>query len=457
MLNRLAHRPAARALAGTLLGNVPGFVLPFLITARVEAGRLTDAYFYAFAIALFASSIVSLALETNVLPVATHHLGLGASRFRSFARGLLVRSVAVTTAGYLVVAAVGAATVLVRDNWTEEEKVLCVEIIGIFGVYLAAISASAVLDGCLYAFGSFFATTVTVGMRSLLPLPALFLAPTASTALLLTAAFLAGGECARVVLLSRWLRRAVGGMAAPPTASPADAAAPPSVWSTALPYGAAMVLFGSNQLIDRAVAGSLKPGSVTVLDLAEKVFYAPVTILMSSVLLVSGARWAALANDRPAALSVDFRHTVRRAAVLSGAVAAGVVAAALVALAAVDTTIAGVDTRRFCAVLAILMVGFPAAVVTNAGVRLLTVLRRTRIFPALAIVSFTANVAGTIAGARLLGIAGIAASGTIWRTINLIGFLAVSAAALRRLSPAPTPLFTTREHAAVQPSITLES
>jgi peptidoglycan biosynthesis protein MviN/MurJ (putative lipid II flippase) len=450
---RLAHRPGLRALAGTLLGSLPGLLLPFLITARVGAGRATDAYFYAFAIALFVSAIVNLALETNVLPVATHHRRQGAAALRGFARGLVVRSVLATIAGYVVIGALGAGSVLLRDNWTADQQRLCIEVIAIFGVYLAAIAASSVIDGCLYAFGSFFVTTVTIGVRSLLPLPFLFLAPAGATALLLSAGALAAGECLRALFLARALRRAIAGLGDEAPAE-TDAVAPPSVWSTALPYGLAMVLFGSFQLVDRVVASSLAPGSVTVLDLAEKAFYAPVTILMSSVMLVSGARWAGLATERPAELQRDFAQTVRRAALLSSGLAAAAIAVLLIARVAVDTTLAGVDTGQFCVVLAILMVGFPAAVVTNAGVRLLTVLRRTRIFPALAAVSLVADVACAVVGAHVLGIAGIALAGTLWRTVNLVLFLAISASALRRLTPAAT--FTGREHPAVPPSITLE-
>jgi peptidoglycan biosynthesis protein MviN/MurJ (putative lipid II flippase) len=343
-----------------------------------------------------------------------------------------------------------------RDNWTADQQRLCIEVITIFGVYLAAIAASSVIDGCLYAFGSFFVTTVTIGVRSLLPLPFLFLAPAGATALLLSAGALAAGECLRALFLGRALRRAIAGLADEPSGADAGAVtvAPPSVWSTALPYGLAMVLFGSFQLVDRVVASSLAPGSVTVLDLAEKAFYAPVTILMSSVMLVSGARWAGLATERPTELQRDFAQTVLRAALLSSGLAAAAITVLLIARVAVDTTLAGVDTGQFCVVLAILMVGFPAAVVTNAGVRLLTVLRRTRTFPALAAVSLVADVACAVVGAHVLGIAGIALAGTLWRTVNLVLFLVISASALRRLAPAAT--FTGREHPAPPPSITLE-
>jgi peptidoglycan biosynthesis protein MviN/MurJ (putative lipid II flippase) len=423
--------PSARALAGTLLGNVPGLLLPFLITARLHAGRLTDAYFYAFAIAIFATGVVSLALEANVLPLAEHHRRRGTVAFRAFARRLVVQAVGAMTAAYLVIGAVGAATVLVRSNWTAAQQTLCVELIGLFAIAMAAVAATSVLGGCLYAFGGFFVTRLTLGLRSLLPVPVLFLAPRGATALLLSAGALALGELVRAGLLSRRLRALSAGLAT----EPVRAAEPPprSVWSTALPYGLAMVLFAANPVIDRVVAGSLDPGSVTVLDLAEKVFFAPVTIVVSAVMLVSGARWAALLLDRPEAVGPDYRATLRRSAWLSLALTAAVALPALGVAAATDATLAGIPVDRFCAVLAILMAGFPAAVLTNAGVRLLSVLRRTERFPALALASFAACVLGDLAGAALLGIPGIALAGTCWRAINLVLFLRLSFAALGRV------------------------
>lgn len=429
-----------RALAGTVLGNVPGLALPFLVTLAVGAGRLTDAYFYAFAIAIFVSAVVSLALEATVMPAATwHRRRSGPGGVAAFTRRLAARAVGGTVAVYAVVGALGAASVLLRANWSDDERRLCVALIAIFLVYMLAVAATSVLAGVLYAFGAFFTGRATIAIRSLLPLPVLAaggaLDPEAM--LMASAGALALGEVVRVAILARVLRGCLRAEPAPAPVALADLADPPAVWATALPYGFAMVLFALNPVIDRIAAGTLDPGAVTTLDLAEKLFYAPITILMSSVLLVSGARWAQQRLEDPGALEADFRATVRRCARLSGAVAVVAVPAlaAIAVLAGPDARAAGVGVREFCTVLAILMAGFPAALVTNAGVRLLTVLSATRVFPVLGVAALAANVAGSFGGAALLGTAGIAASGTAWRTINLILILSFSA---RALAPRPT-------------------
>jgi len=429
------RRAGSRALAGTILGNVPGLALPFLVTLAVGAGRLTDAYFYAFAIAIFVSAVVSLALEATVMPAATWHRRHG--DVGRFAGRLALRAAAGTMGVSALIGALGATSVLLRGNWSADEQRLCVELIAIFMGYMVAVGATSVLAGALYAFGAFFTGRATIAIRSLLPLPVLVAGLDPETTLLACAGALALGEALRVAILARALGAHVRAEPDPAPVAVADIAAAPPVWATALPYGLAMVLFALNPVIDRIAAGTLKPGAVTTLDLAEKLFYAPITILMSSVLLVSGARWAQQRIDDPDAVGPDFRATVRRCARLSGGVALVAVPAlvAVALLAGGDARAAGVGVREFCVVLAILMAGFPAALVTNAGVRLLTVLSATRVFPVLGVTAFAANVAGSFGGAALLGTSGIAASGTAWRTINLLLILSFSA---RALAPRPT-------------------
>ena len=126
----------------------------------------------------------------------------------------------------------------------------------------------------------------------MLPLPVLALTGTLDpeAVLLWSAAALALGEVVRVVVLGWALRRALRSLPEHVPIEVGALAAAPSVWATALPYGFAMILFALNPVIDRIAAGTLDPGAVTTLDLAEKVFYAPITILMASASSIWGAR-----------------------------------------------------------------------------------------------------------------------------------------------------------------------
>lgn len=414
---------------------MPGLVLPFALTARLGAGEATDAYFYAFGVAIFVSSIVSLALEANVLVAAAHERRAGPSRLVRFARGLVARCVPATAGIYVMAGVLALAAVA---HWPGSELALCAQLTAIFGAYLCAIAASSVLNGCLYAGGAFFVPTMTIALRSLAPLAVLALDVSPRTLVLLVAVALATGEAVRALVLAIALWRMTRAQSEPgPEAGEIGPA--PAIWRTALPYAIAMIVFAANALIDRAVAGRLAEGSVTVLDLAEKLFYAPVTILMSSVLLVSGARWAAMAQDDPAALSADFERSLSRAWRWGGALTAAMAVPVLAGLAAGPQRVVGVDRMTLCSLVAILLAGLPAAIATNAGVRLLTALRATGAFPPLAAATLVANVAADIGGALLLGVQGIALASTAWRVLNVVLLLGVARRELRRRRDTASP------------------
>src|ERR1051326_1502381 len=55
---------------GTILGSVPGFLLPFAIVHAYGASRTADAYFFSAGTVLFCASLFSVALETATIPFA---------------------------------------------------------------------------------------------------------------------------------------------------------------------------------------------------------------------------------------------------------------------------------------------------------------------------------------------------------------------------------------------------
>ena len=85
-LRSQARRPSIRALAGTLCGSAPGFVLPFAVAAHFGVGRTSDAYVYALSIATFGLTLSISVLEPNGLPLAQSALQRGPRALRSFAQ-----------------------------------------------------------------------------------------------------------------------------------------------------------------------------------------------------------------------------------------------------------------------------------------------------------------------------------------------------------------------------------
>jgi putative peptidoglycan lipid II flippase len=425
----LAKSAELRSLLGVSVGSVPGFALPFALTLRLTAGHLTDAYFYAFALALLPSTLLSVVLETNVLPAAEDHKRKGALSLARFVRRLVAQSLAIGVLVYSAIALIGLLVIQSKTNWPSSEKRLCSELVLVFAPYVIAISASSVYAGCLHALGDFFTTTSTQGIRSLLPLALIFAVPRTATGVLIAAAALAVGESIRVLLLRHRLRQHSQALESDSSAS----ARARTVWDVALPHGLALLAALANPTIDRIVASSLATGSVTLLDLAEKVLYAPLVALNASIVLVAGARWARYDSHAVDELTADVARTLRRTIVVSLGVSIVVLGVVLAASQFGPARISGIDVAEFTGVLAILLAGLPAATVVTTMLRFLTVTRYTVWLPVVSVITVVINASGDIVGAKLVGIYGIVIASTVIRYVDATLLSLLSARRVRSL------------------------
>ncbi|HEY1834206.1 MAG TPA: lipid II flippase MurJ [Solirubrobacteraceae bacterium] len=435
MLPRRLREPSrsTRALLGTVIGSLPGFILPFALAWRFHGGRLTDAYFLSLAIVTFVAGILSNVLEVSMIPAVAASVASGGGAVGRLVRGAAARSLAVAGVGYLLVALVGLSIVDAHHSWPASERRLCMALVLIFGLYILASTLTSVIDGALYALGRFFMPTVSQCIRALLPLLALFATSRDAAGVIFTASLLIAGESIRGLLMWRVLARMLGGLAG-------DGSAPPRsrLLEASLPLALSLVVVATSPLVDKFVATPLGAGSVTLLELAEKVFFVPVLALTSSVVLVAGSRWARLSLERPQLLAADFKRTLR--IVLASSTAAALVLTALVALV---TSLAGqrflgVDSGRLFALIALFLGGLPGAIVIAQGARLMTAMQRTRLLPLFALSAFSVNLAGDILGARLFGVAGIALASTVFRYVNAALYVWLCGLLLRTLSPART-------------------
>lgn len=163
--------PSRRALMGTIIGSAPGFVLPFAVTSGFTAGRITDAYFFAFSIAMFVTAFYEGILQANVTPVLQSDKTAGRSHLLAAVRRVLWQSLGATAITYLVVAGILAAiAVSGRANWTPSERHTCLILMAYFTIYVLASTVTAVLASGLYALEDFFVPIATMALRSLVPL-----------------------------------------------------------------------------------------------------------------------------------------------------------------------------------------------------------------------------------------------------------------------------------------------
>jgi peptidoglycan biosynthesis protein MviN/MurJ (putative lipid II flippase) len=406
---------------------VAGFGLPFAIAAKMHVGHLTDAYAFTLGVAVFASALFAGVLQTNVLPILQRMKRLGRAAFVGRVRRISGQAAGIAVVSYAAIGVVSIAYIDRQSHWTLQQHQFVVAATALFAMFVVAVSVNSVLAAGLNALDQFLTPAATQAFRSVAPLVALPFVARSAGGLLAVAALVSGGELFRTAVLLWQVRRAVAGL--PQRPAPEGYAAELSLGRVAAPTAFAMMIAAASPLIDRAVAAPLSQGSVTLLDLGEKVFQAPLTVLSSSFVLVAGTHWADIGRSDVAGLRRHVRRTMTRGSVVCLVLLAVILLAVGIAGTIIGPRFATASTNRLLAIVALLLVGLPAAFVMSAGARFLTSTRSTYLLPAFAVCSFTTNLVFDIAGAHVLGVEGIALSSTIYRCVNAVLYVVV----MRRL------------------------
>ncbi len=412
----LLRRATGRALIGTIVGSIPGFILPFAIAVHFHIGGLTDVYVFSLSVAVFAAGVFAGVLQANVLPVL--------QRMKQFGRAALVkrleRIVVVSTVVVLLLYALVALTAVTytvhRSNWTAQQHELMWMTTAVLGIFVVASSINSIISAGLNALDRFLAPAATQVVKSLAPLVALPFLPRNASGLFTIACLVALGELVQTGFLRAQLSRALA--VVPDVPRPARSARELPLWRVATPHGVSLFIAAASPLIDRTIAATLSAGSVTLIDLGERVFFVPLTIISASLVLVAGTHWASMLTSDIPHLRDHFWRTITR----GGALSVGLVIATVVPLVAcagfAGRTFAGAPTGELVAITALLLAGLPAAFVIAAGARLLASTRTTYLLPWFAVCSLGFNTLFDILGARWWGVEGIALSSTLYRYLT---------------------------------------
>ena len=419
------------ASTGTLGGSAAGALLPFLIARWFEVGRSTDVYFLVVGAVQVVGYLLSLVVESAALPFASTAAQQDRRSLRRFylvtGRYVLAASVAITLLALVVVLVVlvPAAGLTGPARADAHQLALAVALLPVLA------SLSGLGSAATFALDRFVLAT---GSQVLRAGGGIVLAATLGDqlGLLAVALGITLGEAARAVVL----------YAALPRRSP-DGGAPVDVGLQMLrlasPTLLASVVVAVNPVVDKAVAARLDPGSTTLIELGEKLFYIPMVLLVAAVTKVSATVWARQADVDDEALRRDFWKVQRLGAGLTAL--AVVVAVTLVATSRglVDGLLdLGGDTTFFFVFFAY-VVGLPLALSADLAGMMLIILRRTALFPALAVLLVVVNLVADLVGARLFGVVGIAASSTIVRGVNVAVFLWLCERHLRRRTTGSAP------------------
>jgi len=422
-IHGLLRRATGRALIGTLLGLSPGFLLPFAITAHMHVGRLTDVYAFALGIALFVSMLFVTVLQTNVLPILQQMKHLGRAAFIGRLRRIVIQATYMSTLLYAIIGVISLVYIDRSSHWTQQQHELLVVTTCVLTGFVVASSVNGVLSAGLNSLNSFLTPAASQALRSIIPLAAIAFVSPNSQGLIIIAALVAGGELTRTFVLAFQLHRSTLSLSANPAPPGYESTLP--LWRIAAPVALSSLISGASPLIDRGVAARLSAGSVTYVDLGEKVFQVPQQIIAASFVLVAGTYWADIRTTDIPRLSRHVRRTIVRGSI----VCVALLVAMLVVLAGVSilagSTLAGGSTTILISIVALLLAGLPGAFIIACGARFLTSTRTTYLLPGLGIFYFASNFGFDVIGAHLFGVEGIALSSTLCRCFSALLYIVV--------------------------------
>jgi peptidoglycan biosynthesis protein MviN/MurJ (putative lipid II flippase) len=424
-------------VAATVLGSATGALLPFVIT-NVYQPQQTDPYFLVAGSVVAVTSIFTVVLRGTVVPFAMAWRARGAGTAWTTAARISWQMAAGSTA--LTVVAVGVLVLVVvpRSSLTPDQARVVLECLVCLTPLPAIMTWCSVLCGLLYSADRFFLATWTEGLRSLVACAVLVL-PVTGKPIWTVAAALTVGEGIRALVLRVAARNSLGLQEerdgpALQEERPADSAPQPlsQYWRVALTQVLSLSIGGFSPLIDRAFASTQPVGSVTALELAEKLFYTPMMLLASGVGLVVATRWARMAESGQwAHLAEDHRRWQVRFFACSAVVAVASISVVYAAESLFYRIVNLPMSIDFALLFAAYAIGLPFAMVGNLGARLFVACRNTRLLPFFALVLVTINTVGDAVGVALYGLTGIALASSAYRVVDAVLYLSFAGYVMR--------------------------
>ena len=416
-LDARLSRGVVLLLGTTVVGLLPGFVLPFALALALSS-EMSDTLLLGYAIALFFTGVVGVPVEANTLAEYGRNplrvKGTGSSPFWRY----VIRATAASGVAVLVFAPLLAWIYSAGDSglWSVTAPMAVLSFVIAFSSAFSAVIAGRGL------------TTVAVGSQSLRAGPVLLaLVVVTEPGIQMLAWLLVAGELLRLAVLL-----------AVSMATDHRCEAPGhdewrfrgSLWQM-LSTSASQV----SPALDRwFLAGSGVSGVITAYEVSDKVYYGGYRFITSGLLISRVARWGDLLACGPSAARAVVMRDLR---VIGGT---GLVVAPMLAALAGGLLWSGWTPDEWDIGLQwaiVNIITLPLGVCHGLLARAIVALRKQALFIRLTAVSVTSNALLNVIWFALLGPVGIVVSSMCTRIFIFVAYLLVVTRLIKRAPVAP--------------------
>ncbi len=317
----LWSRPILKDIATTtvftILGRSLGFLIPFFIAAWYGIGSGTDAFFFAYGIIFFLTSIFSGVVSAVVVPFVAEAKAKGEDQGRFIGSILMGSGLGISVISLIFVASGYPLFHLITGFSAAQLQlayILSLETLPIF----CLVVWSSLLAGVLNARQTFARPQLSFGVRSIINLLSIFTLQRFLGIYAIPLGYLLG-EGFRTLYLFRLLAKCKD--VAIKLVLPERHAL--NFFKAASVQMIGVTVLSLLPVIDRTMASWGGVGSVSLLSYAERLFFLPVGLLGEGLLIVLLSYWSKQTyNGQPERLRSEVFQTVRRVLYISVPVAA---------------------------------------------------------------------------------------------------------------------------------------
>jgi putative peptidoglycan lipid II flippase len=272
---------STRATLASLAGSAPGFFIPIGIAAVFGASAGTDAFFIALAVSSFIANTLGATTPQTAIPfliqVIRERRDVG--RFLGEMTVVLLALATIPT----LAANVGVPWYL---QWADPEEGLLKQLLWGFVPYVVFAVVAGIYSAALNAQHAYVRVAASPALRSLIVLAALLMAPLVGVYALILG-YVTGEMVRAGYLLRTWAKEHRVRYLAWPRRD--------SVFE--FPRSALAQMVGSGMLafvplVDRVAAARLGPGSVSLLDYADRLWQVPLGFVMSGLMVTTLSHWS---------------------------------------------------------------------------------------------------------------------------------------------------------------------
>jgi len=275
--------------AFSVLGKAFGFFISIFIAAWFGVSKQTDAFFFAYGLVMFLTVIVTNSVENVIVPFIAEIKRGKPGAVYGFVGGL-IRSIAakLLTLAFPVFAVVLAA-LFTLSGFDRSEIMLIMKLFAATIPLFILSALTSVICGVLNTAKKFYTPAVSPGFRAVATIAAIFILKDPLGVYAIPAGYILG-EALRLAILVIFAVK--GGVLEMRSGRYDSGKKVSDFFKTASFQIAAMVCLGFNPIIDRFMASWLAPGSVSMLEYAERLYIIPITFMSGGFSITALSYWS---------------------------------------------------------------------------------------------------------------------------------------------------------------------